>query len=440
MHAFWTVIGTLLRFGGNLITLPLVLSKFSKPEMGLYFSFLAVSSAAFLLDFGFASTITRNVSYAFGGAEKLSSHGMPQLASSGKPNWLLVQNLRISVSRFYYLLGLAAFLVLVIIGGYYIHGLLLKSGLDNQNLFCWFFYSACVSYSFAISCWQHIIMGLGELEKFAKIQVIAYLCGVIILFISITIGLGLWSYGLSALCSAMVCHVLYKNVYCKKIIHDGDGSSSEPADFDSEIIKALWPMAWRQGLVMVGTLLIQKSNTLICSSRIDLETTAQYGLTLSVLTILFQVGFIPMTFSWPEICRLRVQNKIQEIRNLFFPRLAFSIILSLLGIVFLAFLGNCILQFLNSNTYLLSAPLLTILALILLLEYHYSQYGSLVLTNNENPFVVSNLVTGISIVLISYFSVNTFGLASLIFSQGIVQLAWSNWWVVLQGLKTLQVK
>jgi O-antigen/teichoic acid export membrane protein len=439
MHAFWSVIGTILRFGGSLITLPLVLTKFSKPEMGLYFSFLAVSSIAHLLDFGFSSTITRNVSYAFGGAEKLSSQGMPGLAESGRPNWALVQKLRISIARFYHWLGLASFLLLAIIGGYYIHGLLLKSGLDNQNLFCWFFYSACVSYSFAISCWQHIIMGLGELEKFAKIQVIAYLCGVIILFISITIGLGLWSYGLSALCSAMACHVLYKNVYCKKIIHDGDGSSSVPAEFDSEIIKALWPMAWRQGLVLIGTFLIQKSNTLVCSSQIDLASTAQYGLTLNVLTILFQIAFIPMTFSWPEICRLRVQNKIREIRKLFFPRVAFSIVLSLMGIVFIALTGNWILGFIQSNTNLLSVPLFSLLALVLLLENHHSQYGVLVLTSNENPFVVSNLVSGVLIVLISYFSVSRFGIAALILSQGLVQLSWNNWWVVLQGFRTLRM-
>jgi hypothetical protein len=71
---------------------------------------------------------------------------------------------------------------------------------------------------------------------------------------------------------------------------------------------------------------------------------------------------------------------------------------------------------------------------------HQSVHISLVLSQNRNPFVVPMLLTGVGIALSSVLLVPHFGTWGLIVSLGLVQLAFSNWWMVLQGLDSLHLR
>ncbi len=53
-----------------------MLRMLSSDELGIWYVFLAIGAMTQMLDMGFSPTITRNVSYAYAGAEKLEKEGI----------------------------------------------------------------------------------------------------------------------------------------------------------------------------------------------------------------------------------------------------------------------------------------------------------------------------------------------------------------------------
>lgn len=102
-----------LRLATGLILLPLVLSKFSATDYGMYIVFLTLVRFVPIIDFGFAPTIGRFVSYAYGGAETLQARGVQKSSETGSPNYALLWNLLYTTRRLYRYMTL---IILVILG------------------------------------------------------------------------------------------------------------------------------------------------------------------------------------------------------------------------------------------------------------------------------------------------------------------------------------
>ena len=69
--ALWSYLGVIFRFGANLIVLPLVLKFLTDEELGLWYVFGSIGALVDLLNFGFAPSIARNISYVWCGATNL---------------------------------------------------------------------------------------------------------------------------------------------------------------------------------------------------------------------------------------------------------------------------------------------------------------------------------------------------------------------------------
>ena len=72
----WSYLGFFLNIANGLIVLPFLLHYLSSKEIGLWYTFMSISAFVALLDFGFSPTLTRNVSYVWGGAKKLNKIGI----------------------------------------------------------------------------------------------------------------------------------------------------------------------------------------------------------------------------------------------------------------------------------------------------------------------------------------------------------------------------
>jgi O-antigen/teichoic acid export membrane protein len=203
------------------------------------------------------------------------------------------------------------------------------------------------------------------------------------------------------------------------------------------VYRNLWPMAWRQGVVMIGAFLIQRGNTLVCSAKLGLSETASYGLTLNIINVILVTALMPLSLSWPTISRMRVQRDSAGIRRLFFKRLYLGLAVAACGIVFLALVGPWGLAWLGSDTKLLPAGVILVLGLVYLLEQHHSNYAILVLTENQNPFLIPGLLSGIAIIIFAWFIGGNYGVIGIILVQGLIQLLWNNWWTVVRGIKSL---
>ena len=81
---FGVFLGYFLNIGVSVILLPFILKYLDTNEIGLWYTFISLSVLINLIDFGFSSTITRNISYAWGGATKLLKEGTGKINKSKK--------------------------------------------------------------------------------------------------------------------------------------------------------------------------------------------------------------------------------------------------------------------------------------------------------------------------------------------------------------------
>lgn len=86
----------------------------------------------------------------------------------------------------------------------------------------------------------------------------------------------------------------------------------------------------------------------------------------------------------------------------------------------------------------LSQELIIFMSIIFFLELNHGNHAQLYLTNNHHPFLLPSVISGILILILSYFLINDFGIIGLLISQGFVQLGFNNWYPIYLNIKDLK--
>lgn len=198
---------------------------------------------------------------------------------------------------------------------------------------------------------------------------------------------------------------------------------------DANLLPVLWSNAYKLGLVSIGAFLITKGNTLIASKYLDLETVAQYGLTLQIIMILSTVASIFFRTHLPKFNNYRMLGNIDEVKKDYAKSVIVMNLVYLVGVIVILSFGNSILDAVGSKTMLLPNAYVALILLVIYLESNHSNSSTLITTKNEVPFVSSALLSGLGVLLLGLISVKylSMGILGLILSQGLVQLSYNNW-------------
>jgi O-antigen/teichoic acid export membrane protein len=396
---------------------------------------MSLSAFATLLDFGMVGTIGRSAAYAWGGASSFSARGLPEHAGDTEPNRGLLASLTHVTRVWYYILALVAGLLLMGCGTLFINQRIHEAGLSSEMTYCWLFFSFVTAYSLGTSFWNVLLTGVGDVRNVGRYGVISQIISMILLVAGLLLGLKVWAYAISLFVGPAVDRFLSRKRYLHLLNHSLPSLATRP---DFNILAALWPMTWRMGVAILGLFLMQRGNVLIASAFLGLQETARYGLTLNLFGILFQLCGVPLYLANPRIAKAHLQRNIPEVRRLFFVRAYGGLATALVGATVLILFGQQILSLIGSKTSMLPSGFALVLFVILFLDNHQNYYANLVMATNENPFVLPTLLSGICMISLSLLLTPRYGLAGLMLSYGIVQLAFNHWWPVVRGLKTLK--
>jgi O-antigen/teichoic acid export membrane protein len=268
-------------------------------------------------------------------------------------------------------------------------------------------------------------------------SILSLLAYYVIVIAGLLCGLGIWALVLGFVGMGFVARS-QGQMFFKRIVQLPAGLPG--AHFHQEIFHAVWPNAWRTGLVGIGSFLSLQANTLICSGILTLKETAAYGLSFQLVTMLFGLCNVWVAVKLPLINNLRQQGRSDEIVSLFARRMRLTILSYVVGALVIIFLAPWVLHWMKSKTPLIFPEQLAVLALIRLLELHQTQYCFLVLSENYNPFLKPSLISGAGIVVVSMVLTPIYGVWGLILSMGLVGLFFNDWWPVLRALRGLKLK
>lgn len=431
----WSWLNTLLRVGSAVIVIPFAARIIPREEFGLWYVFLALGTLSALLEMGFRNVISMNASFLWAGAASLKPLGLPARSENPAPRALRMAPLVATFTRFYTAVALAMLLVLWTVGALWIAHQTQALEHRHSLRLAWLVYALAFSINFSGGVWAALLNGIDRIRDAQQSQMQAALSGVALTVLGLLLGWRIWALVLGQALAGWLSWTLVRRRFLQAV----PDLPRRGQRFDWALLRTLWPMAWRNGVGGLGAFLVAQANTLICSAFLDLRTTATYGISMQLASTLAAVSAIWVQVKIPSFAQTRVTAGSVAVARVFARRILLFAGTYALGAAVLLAVGNVALTAVGSQTPLLPRILFGALLLVVFLEAHHSLYAALVLTENQNPFVLPGICSGIASVLLSIGLTRSFGAIGLIAAPGLVQALFNNWWVVWRGIRGMDL-
>jgi O-antigen/teichoic acid export membrane protein len=436
---FWNYAATFLKIGSSILLMPIILHKMSPESVGIWNIFLTISFFLSLVDFGFNTSFTRNITYIFSGVKELKTTGYAQAEANQEQDYGLLKGIIQAMRGFYLKLAIGIFLLLISLGTYYI-SYILKNYHGNHFLIyvSWILFIIVNTYNLYTLYYETLLLGKGLIKQSKQFIILGQAIYLFITSIFIIYGFDLLSIVIGQFCSVILVRILsYRLFFTKQMLNHLKETVSSNSQ---EILKTIMPNAIKMGLTSLGGFLVQRSTVLIGSFFLSLEQIGSYGISLQVINVIAGLAVIYQSTYLPKINQLRVAGDLHNLKQLHLKSKYLYIGTFLIGSAAIYFIGPWALQLLHSKTQLVAPPILIIMFLVAFIENNIIISSNIILSKNEIPFYKASLISGVFIVLglIFMFKYSNLGIANLVIVPLLVDLMYQGWkWpmVVVLDLK-----
>lgn len=414
--------------GAGVIVLPMILHYLSAEEIGLNYLMLTISSMVALIDFGFSPQIGRNITYALSGAKRVEREGLHDEANS-EPNYRLLATVIEAAKYIYRRLSIVVLALMLTLGTYYIH--YVTHGFKDVDNSLWMWIVFCVSNYLNIYFiyYRSLLAGSGKIYESSVSIILSKLTYITVCGVLITCRFGLFSVVAANMLSPLVLFL-----YSYISFYTPDMKRQIPDDIRrdeiNEAISGIWYNAKKLGLNSLGAFAIVKINLFLVGLFLPLSVVGSFGILTQLVPTLCSVASALFVSFLPQIASLQVVHDYSGItKKLSITVVAYWFTMIIGGSALAVFLP-WILKVIGSNAEV-PPTIITIFYLIVMsLENNHSMFSTVIVTSNKVPFVAAGLISGALIGVLIYLSLRftTLGLMGVVLAQGLVQLAYNNWY------------
>lgn len=419
----------LLQYGSALMLVPFMVTRLSKAEIGLWYVFVAVQSLAFICDFGFQPTFTRAFAQGISGAARIERQGLGcEIAERRAPNFRLIAETMAAAKMFYRRLSGLILLVLVGAGLPYVATISGHGGLDVRYAqAAWLVFVGSIGLNLYFLWVDSALVGFGRVEQNYLYMIVNRVASVIL-----AIGALLAGGGLIPVAGALIIGQIVARAVAIYLLGDIiRRCRTEPVEPQAArvVLRAIWPNASRMGIVSIGAFLINRYTLFAISAFAGLAVVGPYALALQMFSAVIAVAQMPMQISLSRIVDARMNRNTAVLRQAFVTTMGIYLAIALTGAVFIVTVLPAALHWIGSNITLLPTATLLLLALVLILEGFHATAATFITTANDVPFVRAALASGVAIAIgVTTAGWLGLGVAAMIACQGLVQLAYNNWY------------
>lgn len=438
----WNFMATFMRVASGLIVLPLVLRLLPSQEVGLWNIFVTIGSLATLLDFGFANSFTRNVTYIFSGVRELKKEGFDAVFTDDKTiDYGLLKSVISAMRKYYGILAGIFLVIFFVISPYYLNHILKGyEGNKHEILIGWLTYGVLVSYQLYTYYYGSILSGRGKVKRFQQILIIGQISRIATSAVLLLLGFGIMSLVVGQLVSDVVNRTFFYNSFFDKDIKEK--LKINPVIKVNEVMKIMTPNAAKIGLTTLGGFLASKIIILIAPIYLPLTDIASYGTTKQMLDLITSLGFLWFGTYYPKITLHRVSNDYNQIKRMYLKgKLSMVLVFIVCGLG-LIFVGPPLLALIHSKTHLLPAIMTSVFLIQVFLETNHGLAAQMILTKNEVPFAKASIISGVATTLLLFIALKFthIGIWGMILAPGIVGITYQNWKWPLVVIKDLNIK
>ncbi len=425
----WNYASTILKISASAFLLPLILKMMPSEMVAIWSVFITITAFSELLDFGFNPSFTRNVTYILSGVKTLKVNGFESVINPNQiVDYSLLKGLIIAMRWFYLRTALILLLLFLTIGTYYIHNLLLTYQGNHLEIYiAWFLLCFINTYNLFTLYYDSLLQGKGLIKKSKQIQIIGQVIYLLIAALFILFG-----FGLIAIISAQAASVIiirwlsYKTFFTTELKGKLKNLQIHP---QQNIIKKIYPNAFKIGLTSLGSFMVTKSAILIGSMYLSLDAIASYGISFQLIAVIGGMATIYVNTFQPKIDQLRIKGNNFAIKELYLKGKIVLLFTYLIGGLTLIIFGEKVFIIIGSRTQLLSHSLILAAIIVSFLGSNHGIAGLILLSKNEVPFFKASLISGcvtIILLLLLFYLIKP-SLWIMIAGPGIVQAAYQNW-------------
>lgn len=425
----WSYLAYILRFGVNLFVFPLVLKILNPSEYGLWVTFASIGIIVNLFDFGFSSTLLRNMTYVWSGASDLQQEGYKTLSGDyTRDDRVFVLTFQ-TCQRIYLVIALMAFIISNTAGVAYVL-YIIRDIYTVEYLIAWIIYGISISLNLYYAYWAVSLKSVGAIAQSQKATVFGFLIQIIISYLGLLSGGGIIALAIAACLGGIVIRIMSKIYFMRynnigEILRRKTYAIRKQERIDT--FKTMWFNAKRAGVSSIATVSMIQSTTLFSSAYYGVAITGEYGLCFQLLSALTGISQIHYQTSLPQLTQARLMNDLKKCQNIFSTSIVISWLIYVIGVLTIIIFGKPILLLLESQTSL-NIQILIIMALYMLGEMNYSLHASYISLENKLPFVNSVVITSITVILLSFLNIKTaFGIIGLLGIRLIIESAYIFW-------------
>ena len=423
----------ILQFGASILILPFILVSVDDKTLGVWYIFLSVSALAQLIDFGFSSSLSRNISFVFSGANEIVKDGSPYLTEDKLIDYKLLFSLIYTSKKTYGIISLVILVFLLIPGSLYIVYATKSSNIDNI-LWYWLLFTISVAINYYYGYVLVFIRGRGRIDQFNELTIISKVSYVVIILILLYCNLGLLALILSNILSACIMRGVGLSFFWDSHLKSKKRELKEWKP--KNLFNIIWYNAKRYGLTTLTSYGFSHANIFIAGLYLSVKEVAKLGLLLQICNIIVTISRVFLNSYYPRLCSLWVSNSLLQIKQLFMKCQIISYVswFLLFGAVLL--LGNVILNLIHSKTMLPGTVIISLYAFFYFMELTHGNCAMLISSKNTVPFYKAAIVACVvSLVLMFLFLSLDMGMISFPLAMIFANLPYNSWKWVYESVK-----
>ncbi len=431
----WGYISQAINLGVGLIAFPFVARELHGFALSFWFILLALNTFVTMMDLGFLPTLSRNLTYVLSGVSELRHQGISNQALVKGNNSELLVSTGYVAKKIYFILSVVSLVVIFLFGFLYLYHLCSDYQDFKLYFLVWSIFGAVSCLNLYFSYYSVLLLGFKKNAECYQVIILMRLC----FLLSLIVFFSYFRQGVMSIAYAQIAAVFISRTFLIYLIT----KEKSVNELLTQIKKTAWssdkfsilqivsPNAIKTGIVSIGGFLITRAGIFLAPYALGTEVSIRFGLAQQVFTVLSGVSMVAFGAISNHLSEAWAKNDFDLLRREISIASMISWLIFSFGVLVLFFFGEAVLRVLDLNVKmaLLNTPELLFFAVIAFLEMNHSNFASVIMSQNEVPFVKASLFSGISIVLLSILFSQLFeiGVYAILLPTFLVQACYNNW-------------
>ena len=441
IDVIWSYIGTILSMGANFLLLPVIVYFLDTNMLGIWYVFLSIGAIAALFDFGFAVTFSRNITYAWSGANRLIKENV-EFNDISSPNYDLLKKILLVCKFIYGIIAGCVLLLMLTVGSLYIEYISLPI-MGRQHFIAWIIYSIAVFLNLYYGYYSSFLRGVGAVTDVNKNTVIARFGQIIITVTFLVAEFGIIGVSLGYLFYGVTFRILGKYKfykYCDIEMHLKKIKTIYNKAELKSIFFIVWHNAWRDGLISITNYFCGQISVIFASLYLTLTETGAFSLGTQIAAAVSVISSTLYVAYQPQLQSAYINKETVKLKKTMAVIVVSFIVLFLCGTFITIIFVNPFLKYIKEEVVLSNNVLLCIFIYQFVINFRnlYTSYFS---CSNRIIYLKSFIISSLLGVILTYIFLTKFNLQiyGIILGQLLSQSIFNFWYWPLETHRELRI-